>query len=144
VKLDREVVIARPIEEVFEFVADARNDVRWCPKVRSVSLVSGEDAEARYAVVHKPVPWLPSREMQMNCVWFDRPQRLEWREEDGTDVFRVTYELESLDGGKTRFRQRSDAELGAPSWMHPIYKAGIGRDLARQLRKLKKLLEKGN
>ena len=143
-KLSREIEIDRPIDEVFTFVADARNDVSWCPKVRSVSLVSGVGGESKYAVVHKPVPWLPSREMQMNCVWFDEPHRIEWREEDGTDVFRVTYELEDLGTGRTRFRQRSDAELGAAGWLHPIYKAGIGRDIARQLRKLKKLLEKAD
>jgi hypothetical protein len=63
VEIVREISIARYADEVFAFVADARNDPRWCPKVRSVALMSGDGpgAGARYAVVHKPVPGKPER-----------------------------------------------------------------------------------
>jgi hypothetical protein len=140
--ISREVEIERPLAEVFAFVSDARNDVRWCKKVKSVEQVGGDGpgTDARYAVVHKPVPGRPSRVMEMSCVWWDPPHRLEWRQDDGTDVFRVAYTLEDL-GGRTRLAQRSDAEISAPKWLHPLYKAGIGRDLAGQLKRLKKLLE---
>jgi uncharacterized membrane protein len=78
VEIVREISIARPVEEVFAFVADARNDQRWCPKVRSVT---------------------------------------------------------------TRMRQASRATLGAPRLLGPLYRAGIGRDIARQLKALKGLRE---
>jgi hypothetical protein len=58
-----------------------------------------------------------------------------------TDIFEVTYELESIPAG-TRLRQRSDAQVGAvPRFLHPLWRHGIGRDLQRQLRDLKRLLE---
>jgi hypothetical protein len=63
------------------------------------------------------------------------------REDDGTDVFEVTYSLEALDSGRTRLTQRSVASIGAPRLLHPVFKAGIGRDVARQLKKLRALLE---
>ncbi len=132
----RSIEIERPVDAVFAFVSDARNDPRWCPKVKSVEPAGG----ARYAVVHKPVPGKPERQMEMTRVSEEPPRRIEWREDDGTDVFEVTYELEDL-GGRTRFTQRSIAELGASRLMRPVYKAGIGRDIARQLKELKKLLE---
>ena len=132
----RSVEITLPVEAVFTFVADARNDPRWCPKVKSVELVEGD----LYAVVHKPVPGKPERQMDMRRVAVDPPRRIEWREEDGVDVFDVTYELEDL-GGRTRLTQRSVAQLGAPRLLRPIYRAGIGRDIDRQLTELKKLLE---
>ena len=132
----RSIDIEKPVDAVFAFVADPRNDTRWCPKVKSVELVE----EGRYAVVHKPVPGKAERRMEMTRVGFEPPRRLEWREADGVDVFEVTYELEDL-GGRTRFTQRSVAELGAPRLMRPIYRAGIGRDIAKQLKELKKLLE---
>jgi len=141
VKIVRKVEIDRPVEAVFDFVADARNDTRWCPKVKSVSLESGAGGDARYAVVHKPVPGQAERQMEMTCVGWERPHRLEWREDDGTDVFLVSYELEPLSEGRTRLTQTSDAEVGAPKLLRPIYRAGIGRDIAGQLRRLKKLLE---
>jgi carbon monoxide dehydrogenase subunit G len=136
VEIVRSIEIDQPVDAVFAFVADPRNDVRWCPKVRSVESVD----EGRYAVVHKPVPGKPERQLEMTLVASEPPRRLEWREHDGTDAFDVTYELEDL-GGRTRFTQRSVAELGSSRLMRPIYKAGIGRDIARQLKELRKLLE---
>jgi hypothetical protein len=138
-EVTRAISIRRPLDDVFAFVADARNDVRWCPKVRSVE---GDDPGpgARYAVVHKPVPGKPPREMEMSCVGWEPPRRIEWLEDDGTDVFRVTYSLEEVPDG-TCLTQTSDFDLGAPRLLHPLYRVGIGRDVARQLRELKKLLE---
>ncbi len=135
--IEREIEIGRPVEEVFDFVADARNDVRWCRKVRSVERL----ADDRFAVVHKPVPGRPERRMEMTRVAADPPQRIEWREDDGTDVFVVTYELEEPRAGVTRMAQRSQATIGAPRILHGLYRIGIGRDVAGQLRALKDLLE---
>jgi uncharacterized protein YndB with AHSA1/START domain len=144
VLIARDVVIDRPVADVFAFVSDPANDRRWCHKVVSVEQMAGDGPEpgGRWAVVHKPVPGRPARKMDHECVSWDPPRRIEWREDDGEDVIRVTYELEDL-GGRTRMTQRDDAELGAPRLLRPVFKAGIGRDLARQLRALKKVLEAG-
>jgi uncharacterized protein YndB with AHSA1/START domain len=136
VEIVRSISIKRPVGEVFEFVADPRNDPRWCPKVRSVEPAG----EGRYAVVHKPVPGKPERHMEMTRVAYEPPRRIGWREEDGVDVFEVTYDLEDL-GGRTHFTQRSVAELGSSRLLRPLYRAGIGRDVAKQLKELRKLLE---
>jgi uncharacterized protein YndB with AHSA1/START domain len=137
VLIEREVEIARPIEDVFSFVSDPRNDPRWCHKVRSVT-----GAGDRYEVIHKPVPFRPARTMEMRRVAEEPPTRIEWLQDDGTDVFEVAYELESTATG-TRFRQRSEAEVGAvPRFLHPLWRHGIGRDVAGQLRDLKRLLER--
>ena len=135
--IEREVEIARPVEDVFAFVADPRNDPLWCRKVQSVEHVS----DGRYTVVHRPVPLRPAREMDLHVVASEPPHRMETTQDDGADVFRVTYELEPAPAG-TRLRQRSEASIGAvPKPLHPLWRHGIGRDVARQLRDLKKLLE---
>ena len=138
----RSVLIERPIDEVFGFVADPRNDTDWCAKVRSVEQIEGDGprAGARYAVIHKPVPFRPARRMDYTCVASAPPGRIEWREDDGSDVIDVIYEL-SDEGGATRLTQTDHAELGAPRLLRPMMKAGIGHDIDRQLRSLKRLLE---
>jgi carbon monoxide dehydrogenase subunit G len=137
VLIEREVEIARPLEEVFAFVSDPRNDPRWCSKVKSVEHV----AEGRYVVVHKPVPLRPARRLNLRVVASEPPRRMETTQDDGSDVFRVTYELEATQAG-TRLRQRSEAEIGAvPRILFPLWRHGIGRDVARQLRDLKRALE---
>jgi uncharacterized protein YndB with AHSA1/START domain len=45
---EREVTIARPIAEVFAFVADGLNAPRWRPGVLDISLVSGTGIGAVY------------------------------------------------------------------------------------------------
>jgi uncharacterized protein YndB with AHSA1/START domain len=142
VRIERSIVIDRPVDEVFAFVSDPRHDPEWCAKVVSVEQVSGDGPgpAGRYVVVHKPVPGRPERRMDYECTAWEPPHRIEWREDDGADVIHVTYGLEDL-GGRTRMTQRDDAELGAPRLLRPLFKAGIGRDVARQLETLKGLLE---
>jgi hypothetical protein len=118
--------------------------VAWCEKVLAVEQVEGEapGPGSRYEVVHRPVPLRPERRMAYECLEWEPPLRIRWREDDGDDLIHVTYELE-LVGTSTRMTQSDDARLGAPRLLHPLMRAGIGRDVARQLRALKRLLERG-
>ncbi len=121
VQVSRSVVIARSGRDVFAYIADARNDPEWCPKVLAVEQIEGDGTGpgARYRVTHRPIPVRPAREMDYTCLNWTPPTRIEWREDDGTDVFIVTYTLEDL-GDATRLTQRSDAELGVPRLLHPL------------------------
>jgi polyketide cyclase/dehydrase/lipid transport protein len=142
VELSRSVVIARAGKDVFAYLADARNDPEWCPKVLSVDQIEGDGPGpgARYRVTHRPIPVRPAREMDHTCLSWTPPTRIQWREDDGTDVLIVTYTLEALSGA-TRLTQRSDAALRAPRVFHPLMRAGIGHDISRQLKTLKAKLE---
>jgi uncharacterized protein YndB with AHSA1/START domain len=141
-RISKSVLIRKPVGDVFAFMSEPQNDTRWCAKVTSVEQVAGDGPGpgARYAVIHKPVPGRPERRMDHECASWDPPHRIEWREDDGTDVIQVTYTLEDL-GGSTKVTQEDDADLGAARLLRPIYRVGIGRDVARQLRALKEILE---
>src|SRR5213593_1188172 len=112
-RIERAIGVNRPIEEVFDYVAEPRNDSGWCRKVLSVEQVegTGPGPGSRYVVLHRPVPGRPARNLDHSCLAWEPPHRIEWRADDGTDVFLVEYSLEATPEG-TRFRQRSDAELG--------------------------------
>lgn len=138
----RSVVIARTPQEVFSYLAEPANDPAWCPKVLSVLQTSGDGPGpgARYEVLHKPIPFKPTRRMDYSCLSWERPHRIQWRENDGTDEFIVTYLLEDLQEA-TRLTQQSRVQLSAPRVLHPVMRAGIGHDVARQLKNLKRVLE---
>jgi uncharacterized protein YndB with AHSA1/START domain len=140
----RAVVIDCHIEDVFNYVADPSNDPAWCAKVLSVEQVGdeGPGPGARYEVLHRPVPFRPARRMAYTCVEWEPPVRIAWREEDRADVIGVTYELEPV-WTSTRLTQRDEARLGAPGILHPLLRLGIARDVTRQLRALKHVLERG-
>jgi hypothetical protein len=78
--------------------------------------------------------------MTMTCQSQEPPTRIEWYEDDGSDTFQVTYTLEDVNGS-TRFTQRSVASLSTPRLLAPVMRHGIGRDIDKQLKRLKATLE---
>ena len=136
-RVEESVEIDRSPEEVWRFVVDPMNDPRWCPKVKSVE-ASGA---GRWKVMHKPVPLRPPTLLMLEHVGVDAPSRLTMREQDGTSVFNVEYRLQATGSG-TRFTQASDFEWKKlPRLLHKPFARGVRRDIRRQVRELKKVLE---
>jgi uncharacterized protein YndB with AHSA1/START domain len=141
--LEKSIEIARPVEEVFDYVSDPRNDPIWCPKVISVEPVGepGHGPGARFEVLHRPIPLRPPRTMRYTLVDWDPPHRIHWREEEGEeDVFLVTYTLAETAGG-TRFTQADEVRISVPRPLLPLMKIGIGADVAKQMRTLRAELQ---
>ena len=141
-EIEKTIVIGRPVEEVWAFIADARNDPRWCKKVESVDQVSGDEPgpQARYRVLHRPIPLKKPKELAVTVDEYSPPSRLRLREEDDDGVFNVTYELEPLADG-TRLTQHDRIEWKIPRFQYPIARRMVSRDIANQLSGLKRRLE---
>jgi len=142
VRVERDVEIDRPIEQVFDYVADARNDPRWCPKVLSCDQIEGDGpgAAARYRARHRPSRLKPGAELEIQVTAYERPRRLRWREEDEDGVFDVTYELEPTAEG-TRFTQRSEIDWKLSRLLRPMAARMVPRHVDEQLSELKRVLE---
>ena len=71
-----EIVINRPVEQVFDFVADERNEPQFNPKVRTVEKVTpgpvGEGTRFRTQVKARR----RTAEMSVELTAYDRPRRL--------------------------------------------------------------------
>jgi uncharacterized protein YndB with AHSA1/START domain len=142
VKIESSVTIARPPDDVWDFIADMRNDPSWCPKVASVEQLEGvgPGPGARYRVLHSPRPRKPPVELSVDVVEFDPPRRMALREEDDDAVFNVLYELEPADAG-TRLSQIDEIDWKISLLLYPIARAMVSRDLGRQFTALKRTLE---
>ena len=142
VRIEKSVTIARPVETVWEFVADARNDPRWCEKVVSVEQLAGDGPgrDASYRVMHRPRPFKAPVALTMEVVEFEPPHRLRWREEDADAVFNVLYELQPKGSG-TEIKQVDDIDWKIGRAALPIARLMVSRDIARQFRSLKRVLE---
>lgn len=135
--VEETVEIRRSPEDVWAFVADHGNDPRWCRKVKSVEAAS----DRRWSVTHKPVPLRPPMILAVEQLEADPPRLLILREEDDASLFEVTYRLEA-DGQGTRFTQISEFEWKKlPKVLHTTFARGVRRDVQRQLRDLKHVLE---
>ncbi len=136
------IVISRPLETVWKFIADGRNDPQWCDKVVSVDQIVGDGPgpNASYRVVHRPVRLKKPKELGVAVEEFDPPRRMRFREEDDDAVFSVTYDLEPLGEG-TRLIQRDQIEWKIPRFQVPIARRMVSRDIEHQLSALKRVLE---
>jgi uncharacterized protein YndB with AHSA1/START domain len=141
-RIESTTEIAQPPRRVWDFIADARNDPRWCSKVDSVHQLEGQGPGpgARFQVLHRPKPLGGPVELTMDVIEFDPPRRLRWREEDDDAVFHVVYELEQQAGG-TRLTQIDEIDWKISRLLLPVGRLMVQRDLRRQLAALKRLLE---
>ena len=139
--LEGSIDIDRPIETVFDFVADPRNDSRWCPRVISCEQRPGESPGrgARYDVLHDPT-LIRRHTRSIEIVEFDRPRRMVSRQEDEVAAFTISYLLERTPRG-TRLTQRDEIAWRISRIARPVAKRIVGRHIGSQLRKLKQVLE---
>lgn len=141
-RLEESIAIARSPDDVWGFIAEARNDPLWCDKVDAVEQVVGNGPAlgARYRVLHRPRPRKPPVELATEIVTFDEPHRMRLREEDGDAVFNVTYQLEPMGDG-TRLTQIDEIDWKISRLALPIARLMVSRDLRRQFASLKRRLE---
>ena len=142
--LEHAIEIERPPAQVFDFVADPRNDPLWCPRVISCEQSSGDGPApgARFAALHDPtLQRKHTRTIELLDV--DPPHRLATRQEDDIGVFRIAYETEPTATGGTRLKQRDEIEWRIARPFRPVARLIVRRHMGDQLGRLKRLLESG-
>ena len=129
------------MEEVFDFVADRRNDPSWCPRVAWCEQREGDGvhAGARYEAFHRPTLQRPHRRA-IEVLELERPKRVVTRQMDKIAAVTITYELEPA-GADTRMTLRDEIEWRVPSAFVPVGRRIVSRHMGDQLRGLKQLLE---
>jgi uncharacterized membrane protein len=144
----RSIAIARPIDEVFAFVADARNHPKWRPKVLSAVQLQGDGPGpgARYELATRPLPGRPPSSGTAVCVGWEPPQSIEWHENDGVDDVRMRCLFSDLGGATTQVTQQTLLTPATPQRLRPIVlrpvmRHGVGRDIELQMLALKTVLE---
>lgn len=142
-RIERSIEIDRPTTDVFAFISDPGNDPRWCTTVSESHQVEGDGPAqgAVYHQVHKPGPAKPTQ-LVVELLEVDEPHHMRMRTTDELAEFEVRYELEELDGGRTRLTQVDDTRFrGAARLLQPVMWFAINSGIKRQFRTLKQLLE---
>lgn len=135
------IEIDQPIDKVFDFVADARNDPQWCPRVKWCRQVDGNGPEvgARYEAYEYPSLRKPQSRW-IDVLTSERPTRLVTRQTDEQGDFTIEYVLEKADSG-TRLTQRDSVTWTLPRLIVPIAMRIVDKHIREQLGGLKRLLE---
>jgi carbon monoxide dehydrogenase subunit G len=140
-RLEHRERIERPTDDVFAFVADPRNDERWCPRVHGCEQRAGQGVEvgARFESQHHPSLKRPHTRV-IEVLEVDAPARVVTLQRDEVADFTITYELEAAGAG-TRLLQRDDIAWKVPRWQVPIARRIVARHMRDQLATLKEVLE---
>jgi hypothetical protein len=140
-QLTHSIEIDLPLEKVFDFVADARNDPQWCPRVDWCKQIRGDGpvVGARYQALEKPSLRKPQTRW-IDVLTSDRPTRLVTRQIDEQGEFTIEYVLEPR-GADTWLTQRDDVIWTLPKPLVPFARLIVARHIRDQLKDLKKLME---
>ena len=142
-KIERSVVIDRPIQEVFDFVHEPTNDPLWQTTVLESKKLTDEPLRAG-SLVQEVRRFLGIRvESTFELIEYEPPTRSAVKLISGPVPFSGSYVLEALDGS-TRFTVHGDIEgHGFFKLAEPVFARMAGRELEASLGHLKDLLEAG-
>ncbi|WP_181762593.1 MULTISPECIES: SRPBCC family protein [unclassified Pseudarthrobacter] len=131
--VEESVVIARPPQEVFDFLSRFENIAVYDSSVTSSGQVGegpvglGSRGRGTSKVMGQQFDWV------VEVIEFDPPRRMVSRSVEGKLDFTVTFELEPADGG-TRVTQRIDAASGLGGVFGKLADALVARAQGRTVR----------
>ncbi|MFD9371855.1 SRPBCC family protein [Streptomyces sp. NPDC060020] len=104
-QFEASVEIDRPVEEVFAYLADGRNDPDFSPRVQEITRIP--DGPTALGTVFrstvKDAGMKTAREFRIDG--FDPPRLIRWTEQSKNLITAEGgYDLEALSGGRTRVR----------------------------------------
>jgi uncharacterized protein YndB with AHSA1/START domain len=139
--VEAEIRINHPLEDVFSFVADSRNDPQWAVPVVECTQVAGAGPGlgAQYTFASK-VMWGKARG-QMEVVVYEPPRRIEWEMQSSVNSGRARISFKSeadstLLSARSTLKARAIFRLTESIMAREIHKA-----YQQQLQNLKELLE---
>jgi uncharacterized protein YndB with AHSA1/START domain len=109
VRIEGEIVIKRPVEEVFDFVADERNEPRYNPQMRRAERISDGPIGVGTRFRAELVNMGRTVEMVIEFTGFDRPRRLASTTHMSSMDIHHTLTFEPVPEG-TRMRWSGDLE----------------------------------
>jgi uncharacterized protein YndB with AHSA1/START domain len=129
--------IACPPEQVFDIVADVRNETRWNSRVTSAELLGTEPIEAgsRFAIVNGGTAY------DVTITTFDRPSRLVLEARGNPDLT-IAYALTAAGDGTDLAGDLDFRPRGALKALFLLLAPVIRRDVPRQYASLKALCER--
>ena len=144
-KVAASVIIERPVEAVWEYIADPANNPEWDPGTIEVRQTSPGPIGVGTTLI-AVVDMLGRRELGVRIITFEPKRELQFVFVSGVIAGSKTrYALQSLDGGRTRLTREADAHLNG--WwrlLTPLASWLAARSRADEVSNVKRILEVGH
>jgi carbon monoxide dehydrogenase subunit G len=138
------VVIARPPDEVFAFVSDARNRPSWDDSVESEELTSPEPVAVGSTVRTRMRSMGRDYEIDWEVAEHQPPTRQRIESTSGPFPMTLLYELTGDSGGTSVTFSVTGRPAGLTRLMEPMIARTTQRNLDAGFARLKELLESGS
>jgi uncharacterized membrane protein len=143
IKVEVSEVVRRPIEEVFAFVSDHRNDVRWQDGLLEVRLTPDGPVGVG-TQVHEVRKFMGRRIESTGVITEFIPNRKSSRKTlDGPAEVEGYLEFEPVEGGTKVTQYMEMKSSGFMALAEPLVSSGLRRGLQKNFGDLKDLLETG-
>ena len=141
VRFESSTSIALPVEEVFDFVTDVRNDPKWHTDILEVAEASGAPVGQGPVFDIRLKPFMGNSEGTIAVAELQRPRRAVLKAKLGKMPVTLTYSFEA-DGAGTRFTRAVEvAPPGVMGVMAPLMKGMMRKRNAGFLANLKRVME---
>ena len=138
-KIEHSVIIQRPMEEVFAFVTDLRNETRWQPEIKSVTLDGAVATGATFR--EERVSFGRRFVWRFRITRCEAPRCIEIETLSGTAPYAGARRLEAVPGG-TRVTESGELQLPWPLRpLDPLWSRLAARPVRDAYARLKALLE---
>ena len=138
-----EILVSRPIDEVFAFVADARNRPRWDESVDSEELTSPEPIGVGTTVRTRMRSMGRQYEYTWKVVEHQHPNRMTIESTAGPFPTTLAYQLTDREGGAWVTFSVTGRPGGLLRVLQPVIARNTQANLDRAFPRLKHLLETG-
>ncbi len=141
IKIERSVVINRPISEVFAFVTNFENEPQWNPGVMQTKQTSGGPIGLG-TTFQEDVKVMGRRTRgAYEVIEYEPPQKFSIKSTSGPLAFKVKYSFVSL-GDSTQFTGAGEIQpSGIFKVVAPLLARVVGRQIETGLVNLKRILE---
>jgi carbon monoxide dehydrogenase subunit G len=139
IEADGNATILRPVEDVFDYLADPRNEPEWLPGARSVKQTSDGELGLGSAFVGE---YDRAGRVELSIVEFERPSRVTFRARSRIVHFDDAVQLTAIEGG-TRLVARMTAEpRGLMRLLAPVMGLTLRRQFSSNWDHLRQALER--
>lgn len=135
------IIIARPRDEVFNFVTDFRNDAQWWkPVIRTEKITPGEMGVGTLFKQYSKVMFL-TVENNLTVTEWNPPQRVGYINESPQLAYTLSYDFEEVKVG-TRFLLTAELEMkGLLRLLKPFTMRTLHKQLQEYFGLLKQVME---
>ena len=140
-KMYARTMIKRPISDVFNYLADVRNDVFWRDEIVSAEVTSEGSFGVGSTGYHKSKQGGKELESTWKCIGFESPSYMEWELDSGAYLGSAGYRLKSLDENTEFIFEGTVTINGFARLFAPFMQMMGNRQLQKNAANLKRILE---